>query len=39
MLNWLLQLVGLITVGCFIFAAGAESEKQKQQQTKEEVGS
>ncbi len=30
MILWFLQLVGFITVGCFIYAAGAESEKQKQ---------
>jgi len=29
MFEWFLQLIGFITIGCFIYAAGAESEKQK----------
>lgn len=29
LIAWLLQIIGIIVVGGFIYAAGAESEKQK----------
>lgn len=34
MLSWFFQLIGFIVVCGFIFAAGAESEKQKQEKSK-----